>query len=56
MTETLVFYSAFDPFDAWRAAAAPVRAGWVAEMNERGIDGAALIADFEALLEEELAR
>ena len=45
-----------DALQAWRDGAAPVRAGWIAEMNERGIDGAVLIADFEALLEEELAR
>lgn len=45
-----------EALDAWRAAAAPVRDGWIVEMSERGIDGAALIADFEALLEEELAR
>ncbi len=45
-----------EALDAWRAAAAPVRDGWIVEMNERGIDGAALIADFEALLEEVEAR
>ncbi len=45
-----------DALEAWRAAATPVRAGWIAEMDAQGIDGAALIADFEALVEEELAR
>lgn len=42
--------------DAWRAAAAPVRESWVAEMAERGIDGAALIADLERLIAEESNR
>ncbi|KPQ07811.1 MAG: TRAP-type C4-dicarboxylate transport system, periplasmic component [Rhodobacteraceae bacterium HLUCCA12] len=45
-----------DALEAWREAAAPVREDWIAEMEERDIDGAQLIADFEALLEEELAR
>lgn len=45
-----------DALDVWRAAAAPVRESWAAEMAERNIDGAALIADLERLLDEELAR
>lgn len=45
-----------DALNAWRTAAAPVRDSWVAEMSDRGIDGAGLIADLERLLEEELAR
>ena len=40
----------------WVARAEPVRAGWIAEMAERGIDAEALIADAERLVEEELAR
>jgi len=45
-----------DALEAWRVAAMPVREIWINEMTERGIDGAGLIADFERLLEEELAR
>jgi TRAP-type transport system periplasmic protein len=34
----------------WKAAAEPVRAAWIAEMTEKGIDGAALIARAEELM------
>lgn len=36
----------------WREAAAATTAGWVAEMEAKGIDGAALVARAEALLAE----
>ncbi|MEE9319010.1 MAG: TRAP transporter substrate-binding protein [Granulosicoccus sp.] len=35
----------------WKAAAMPVRERWIAQMKERNIDGAALIAEAEALIE-----
>ena len=34
----------------WKAAAAPVVEAWVAEMNAKGYDGAALVADAKALI------
>ncbi|MCC2112307.1 MAG: TRAP transporter substrate-binding protein [Hyphomicrobiales bacterium] len=34
----------------WKDAAAPVVEKWIAEMNEKGFDGAALVADAQALL------
>jgi TRAP-type C4-dicarboxylate transport system substrate-binding protein len=36
----------------WRAAAAPVYEAWVAEMEEKGIDGQALIDEARTLMEE----
>lgn len=41
---------------SFRAAAEAVRGLWVAEMAERGLDGAALIAAAEALIAEETGR
>jgi len=38
--------------DRWKAASAPVVARWVAEMQGQGIDGAALIEQAKALIEE----
>ena len=40
----------------WREAAQAVRGAWVEEMTGRGVDGAALIAAAEALIEEETNR
>lgn len=40
----------------WVERAEPVRAGWIAEMSERGIDAEALVAAAERLVEEALAR
>ncbi len=40
---------------AWQEAGERVRAGWVAEMEEAGIDGAMLIAEAERLVAEEEA-
>jgi TRAP-type C4-dicarboxylate transport system substrate-binding protein len=34
----------------WKAAAVPVRERWIAQMKKRDIDGAALIAEAEALI------
>jgi len=34
----------------WKAAAVPVRERWIAQMKKRNIDGAALIAEAEALI------
>src|SRR5690606_25998166 len=34
----------------WKAAAQPVIDGWIAEMKAKGIDGAALFADAQALV------
>lgn len=45
-----------DALDAWVEASLDVRDTWIAEMAQRGIDGAALIADLEALIAEEAAR
>jgi TRAP-type C4-dicarboxylate transport system substrate-binding protein len=39
----------------WRAAAAPTLDRWVAEMAARGLDGAALHAQAQALIDEETA-
>ena len=36
--------------DVWRAAAAPTVDAWIAEMNERDIDGAALVDQARALI------
>nr|WP_243403752.1 TRAP transporter substrate-binding protein [Shimia abyssi] len=36
--------------EEWKAAAEPIYAQWVAEMNERGIDGQALIDEARALI------
>jgi TRAP-type C4-dicarboxylate transport system substrate-binding protein len=37
--------------DAWKAAAKPIYAGWVADMESKGIDGQALIDEARALIE-----
>lgn len=37
--------------DAWKAAAEPIYAGWVADMESKGIDGQALIDEARALIE-----
>ncbi|MCC6000670.1 MAG: TRAP transporter substrate-binding protein [Pararhodobacter sp.] len=42
--------------EPWRAAAASVRAEWVDAMATRGVDAAALIADLERLMAEEVSR
>jgi len=34
----------------WKAAAQPVIDGWIAEMNDQGLDGAALYAEAQALV------
>jgi hypothetical protein len=36
--------------DAWKAAAEPIYAGWVADMESKGIDGQALIDEARALI------
>jgi hypothetical protein len=36
--------------ERWKAAAAPVVEAWIAEMNAKGYDGAALVADAKALI------
>jgi TRAP-type C4-dicarboxylate transport system substrate-binding protein len=36
----------------WKAAAAPLVDQWIAEMNEKGYDGAAMVADAKALIAE----
>src|SRR3546814_11393885 len=38
--------------ERWKAAAAPLVEAWIAEMNAKGYDGAALVADAKALLAE----
>lgn len=38
--------------DAWKAAAQPIYDEWVADMNEKGIDGQALIDEARTLIEE----
>jgi TRAP-type transport system periplasmic protein len=43
-----------EELERWKAAAEPVVAEWVAEMEERGIDGQELIDDLTALIEAEL--
>ncbi|MFN3953643.1 MAG: TRAP transporter substrate-binding protein [Pararhodobacter sp.] len=45
-----------EALEAWREAAMPVHDIWIAEMAERGIDGAMLIAEVERLIDEEAAR
>jgi|TARA_B110000091_G_scaffold204907_1_gene240101 TRAP-type C4-dicarboxylate transport system substrate-binding protein len=37
--------------DVWRTAAEPIYAGWVADMESKGIDGQALIDEARALIE-----
>ena len=37
--------------DAWKTAAEPIYAGWVADMESKGIDGQALIDEARALIE-----
>ena len=37
--------------DRWKAAAAPVVEGWIAEVAERGVDGEAAIAEANALID-----
>ena len=41
-----------DDITPWKDAAAPVAAGWVADMDAQGIDGAALIAEAQALIDQ----
>jgi TRAP-type C4-dicarboxylate transport system substrate-binding protein len=41
---------------AWERAARPLYADWIADMNQRGLDGNALLADARALLEKHAAR
>ena len=36
----------------WKAAAAPLVDAYIAEMNEKGYDGAAMVADAKALIAE----
>ncbi|MFN3953708.1 MAG: TRAP transporter substrate-binding protein [Pararhodobacter sp.] len=45
-----------EELERWRAAARQVREAWVEELAGRGIDGAALIAAAEALIDEETNR
>ncbi len=40
----------------WEAAAQPVVEAWIAEMKDRGVDGAALVADAKALIAKYSAR
>jgi TRAP-type C4-dicarboxylate transport system substrate-binding protein len=40
-----------DAIDAWRAVAEPIYADWVADMNERGKDGQALLDEARMLIE-----
>ncbi len=43
-----------EALDEWIEASMSVRESWIAEMEERGVDAAALIEDLEALVAEEL--
>ncbi|MEL7153289.1 MAG: C4-dicarboxylate ABC transporter, partial [Pseudomonadota bacterium] len=40
-----------DDLEAWKAAAQPIYAEWVADMNSKGIDGQALIDEARTLID-----